>query len=226
MRLTRLSMTFILAATLINVGLTARSVYNYTTVMGDEAEAVGDFATVYGYRAKAGLNSVAMRGVCEGSASTCLGDGAYGGGATALDNVNIGDDNKVVNANDFGVASVGRAVWANKLSSVLGHNVTCAPQATCLGESVTVNHWNSIGLGRHATSSREMQFAVGSTQEPIRELVFSGGKVAIWNGDGDPALNGPASNGASGSLYLRTGEPTYSGPRLYVKQGTTWVPVS
>lgn len=213
----------ILAATLINVGLTARSVYVYTTVYGDEAEALGDFATVYGYRAKAGLNSVAVRGVCEGQASTCVGDGAYGGGPLALDNVNVGDDNKNVNASDFGVASVGRAVWANKLSSVLGHNVTCGPQSTCVGESVYVPHWNSIAIGRHATSQREMQISIGSTQEPIREVSFSGGKASIWIGDGDPVLNGPAYNATSGSLYLRTGEPSYTGTRLYVRQGTTWV---
>ena len=226
MRLTRLSLALILAATLINVGLTARSVYNYTTVMGDEAEAVGDFGTVYGYRAKAGLNSVAVRGVCEGQASTCVGDGAYGGGPTALDNTNVGDDSKTQTATASGVTGVGRSQRLWQYSSALGHNVDCAPQATCLGESVYVTHWNTIAIGRHATSSREMQLVVGSTQEPIRELVFSGGKVAIFNADGDPALNGPASNGASGSLYLRTGEPTYSGPRLYVKQGATWVPVS
>lgn len=223
---TRALIGIIVAATLLNLGLTARSFYNYTTVMGEEAEAVGDFGTVYGYRAKAGLNSVAMRGVCEGSASTCVGDGAYGGGPTALDNVNIGDDNKAVYATDFGIASVGRAVWANKLSSVLGHNVTCAPQATCLGESVTVNHWNSIGLGRHAASSREQQFAIGSASEPIRELMFNGGTFHMFIGVGDPALNGPASNAVSGSPYFRIGEPAYSGPRFYIKQGATWVPVS
>lgn len=211
----------------IRAGANAVNEGHYSVAIGPDAEnlGVGDagHASVViggGFPASYGPNTVVVGYNGEAAeASVAIGSGAHAGSnlGVSKDNVNVGDDSKVIDVDQtFGATAIGRQSQAHTVSVAVGQTaIVRSLSSVGLGAGVLIggDHMNSLAVGRAAETTSHSQAVFGSQSAPYR---------TFWLGQGAKPTTAPLStkihftdsagdNTPSGDVEINIGRSTGSG---------------